>query len=46
MFLILFQPEAHRGAMHAHILGAGRSLVAWLTEQRGEDRAAASPARR
>jgi DNA-binding GntR family transcriptional regulator len=32
--------------MHAHILGAGRSLVVWLEEQRGESRAAASPARR
>jgi len=32
--------------MHAHILGAGRSLVAWLQEQRGGDGAAVSRARR
>lgn len=29
--------------MHAHILGAGSSLVAWLQEQRSEDGAATTP---
>jgi DNA-binding GntR family transcriptional regulator len=32
--------------MHAHILGAGTSLVAWLEEQRSADGAAVSPTRR
>jgi DNA-binding GntR family transcriptional regulator len=32
--------------MHAHILGAGSSLVAWLEEQRSADVAAVAPARR
>ncbi|HMA24569.1 MAG TPA: hypothetical protein VKP00_11255, partial [Gemmatimonadaceae bacterium] len=32
--------------MHAHILGAGISLVAWLQEQRGVESAAESPPRR
>jgi len=32
--------------MHAHILGAGSSLVAWLEEQRSANLAAVAPARR
>jgi DNA-binding GntR family transcriptional regulator len=32
--------------MHAHILGAGTSLVAWLQEQRGADAVAVAASHR
>jgi hypothetical protein len=32
--------------MHAHILGAGTSLVAWLQEQRGADAIAVAASHR